>query len=210
MNRDELEFTTALENNAPRYGLRLAAETRERLRQYYAHVSAGNARLHLVAPCSPAEFATRHVLQSLVALRFITQGAHVVDVGSGAGLPIIPCLIARPDLRPTLIEASAKKAIFLRNTLRRLNLQDIARVVAAKFVETPAPAKADYVTCRALERFTEMLQMLVDWSPSSSMLLLFGGPSLRAKIESLGLSYHAQLMPESTQRFLFVVSRVPA
>ncbi len=210
MNRDELELTTALENNAPRYGVRLAAEARERLRQYYAHVSAGNARLHLVAPCSPAEFATRHVLESLTTLRFITQGAHVVDVGSGAGLPIIPCLIARPDLRATLIEASAKKAIFLRDTLRRLNLQDAAQVVASRFAETTAPAAADYVTCRALERFTEMLPSLVDWSPSSSTLLFFGGPSLREKIESLGVSHRAQLLPESTQRFLFVISRVPA
>jgi len=206
MNRDEIEFTTVLENNTPRYGVRLAAETRERLRQYYAHVSAGNARLHLVAPCSPAEFAARHILESLVALRFITAGAHIIDVGSGAGLPIIPCLIAHPDLRVTLIEASAKKAIFLRDTLRRLNLQDAAQVVTARFAETLTPA-ADYVTCRALERFTERLPSLVDWSPPSSTLLFFGGPSLREKIEGLSLSYHAQLMPESTQRFLFVVNR---
>lgn len=209
MAGDEQKFIDALEKHASRYGVQLEAATLKRLRDYYAHVSAWNGRLHLVAPCSPPVFATRHVLESLVALRYLKPGAHVVDVGSGAGLPIIPCLIARSDLRATLIEASPKKAIFLREALRRLNLPDAAQVITARFAETPTPV-ADYVTCRALEKFTEQLPQLVNWSPPSATLLLFGGPALRGEIESLGLSYHAQLMPESEQRFLCVVNRVPA
>jgi 16S rRNA (guanine527-N7)-methyltransferase len=200
------EFSDALEEHAPRYGVRLDTQAVSRLREYYEQVMAWNARLHLVAPCPPAEFATRHVLESLLALAHIAGGAHVADVGSGAGLPLIPCLILRPDLRATLIESSPKKAIFLREALRRVGAHERATVVAARFEKTDAPDAA-YVTCRALDRFTELLPELVAWSPPQSTLLLFGGASLREQLENSGLTYQAQLVPESDRRFLFIVNK---
>ncbi|MCA1850737.1 MAG: class I SAM-dependent methyltransferase, partial [Acidobacteria bacterium] len=62
------EFAKALEKRAGLYQVQLGATERELLRTYYEQVSAWNARLHLVGPSSPAEFATRHVLESLLAL----------------------------------------------------------------------------------------------------------------------------------------------
>jgi 16S rRNA (guanine527-N7)-methyltransferase len=198
------EFSRALSAHAERYGVELSAQAVELLRRYYEHVQAWNARLHLVAPCSPQEFATRHVLESLLALPFLTTGARVADVGSGAGLPIIPCLIVNPTLRATLIEAAAKKSIFLREALRVLGLGDTAAVINSRF-ETTEPAALDFITCRALDRFTEMFPTLLQWSPPASTLVLFGGPTLRQEIEKRSLNYTTVLMPESEQRFLFVV-----
>ena len=54
----------------------------------------------------------------LVLLKHLPANAKVVEVGAGAGLPIIPCLIVRPDLEAVLIEASKKKSVFLREALR--------------------------------------------------------------------------------------------
>src|SRR5947207_12479821 len=93
------EFARALESHAPAYQVQLPPETVAGLADYYRLLSHWNARLHLVAPCTPTEFATRHVLESLVALRFIPEGARFVDVGTGGGLPAIPCLIVCADLR---------------------------------------------------------------------------------------------------------------
>ena len=201
------EFITALRESEPRYGLNLDEEARARLGDYYAHLSRWNARLHLVAPCPPAEFATRHVLESLTAATHLPEGARVCDVGSGGGLPIIPCLIARSDLRrATLVEASTKKAIFLREALSRLALHDRARVVAERFEQMPSP-EADAVTCRALERFTEMYPQLVRWSPRASKFLLFGGHALGDLVrrDDQARAFTAVKMPDSEQRFLFVV-----
>lgn len=198
------EFTNVLETHAQRYGVEPGAQAVARLRRYYEHVLAWNARLHLVAPCSPAEFATRHVLESLVALSHLPPKARVADVGSGAGLPVIPCLIVRPDISATLIEASAKKAIFLREALRLLDERAQARVLNQRF-ETTEVMEVDFITCRALDRFTRMFPRLLAWSPPASTLLLFGGPSLREEIENLSLNYTTVHIPESEQRFLFIV-----
>lgn len=200
------EFTGALAASAARYGVSLRAEEAARLGDYYETVARWNARLHLVAPCPPGEFASRHVLESLTALPFMPEGARVVDVGSGAGLPVVPCLLVRTDLTATLVEASAKKAVFLREALSRLGLRERARVLAERFERAPAPG-ADVLTCRALERFTEMLPALVRWAAGARTLLLFGGPALGAKIESLSLPRRAVLMPDSEQRYLYVVRK---
>ena len=198
------EFTNALEMYAPRYGVELSVQGLVQLRRYYELVGEWNALLHLVAPCSPTEFATRHVLESLLALPFLTPGARVADVGSGAGLPIIPCLILRPDIRATLFEANARKTVFLREALRLLDEGVEAGVIAGRFETMPAP-EVDFVTCRALDRFTAMFSKLLEWSPRASELLLFGGPSLREQIERRSLKYTSVHIPESEQRFLFAV-----
>lgn len=200
------EFASALQEQAPRYDVRLTAPEIARLGEYYEQVMAWNARLHLVAPCSPAEFATRHVLESLLALAYLSDEAHLLDVGSGAGLPAIPCLIVRPTLRATLIESSPKKAVFLREALRRVAPNSKSLVIAERFEKTHAPT-ADFVTCRALDRFLEMFPKLIEWTPPASTLLLFGGEGLREQIEKAALAYSAILIPESERRFLFIIKR---
>jgi 16S rRNA (guanine527-N7)-methyltransferase len=198
------DFIEALSEHAPAFGVQLNSEQEKRLGDYYKIVSQWNARLHLVAPCAPAEFATRHVLESLTALPFLSPLARVVDVGSGAGLPIIPCLIMRPDLQAALVEASQKKAVFLREALRLVEANARAKVIAKRFEETPA-MDADFVTCRAIERFTEKFAELLAWSPPSSTLLFFGGRVLQEQIDKAGLAHQSVLIPESERRFLFII-----
>jgi 16S rRNA (guanine527-N7)-methyltransferase len=176
------------------------------LEQYYELLNVWNARVHLVAPCSPQEFATRHILESLLLLKYLPRDATIAEVGAGAGLPMIPCLIVRPDLRAVLIEASQKKAVFLREALSRTSISMRANVIAERFERLPPPA-VGFVTCRALERFEEMLPHLFEWAPASSTLLLFGGKRLESRIESLGFASSAEVIPQSKARFLFVVKK---
>lgn len=200
------EFDKALAEQAPRYGFELDEEARSRLGDYFELVAAWNPRLHLVAPCPPAEFATRHVLESLMALAFIPDGATLLDVGSGAGLPALPCLVARKDLKGVLIEASQKKSVFLRESLSRLKLSERGRVVLERF-EQVEPPEADCLTCRAIERFTEILPPLLAWAARVPVVLLFGGESLRERLELESVTFETVRVPDSERRFLFVVRR---
>jgi 16S rRNA (guanine527-N7)-methyltransferase len=190
----ELEnFEHSLQANMLAYDVELSGDALERLVSYYSLLIHWNERLHLVAPCSPEEFATRHVLESLMLLRRLPPDAKIADIGSGAGLPIVPCLIARPDLQVTMIESSQKKAVFLREALKAVDRS--ALIVARRFEEIEAP-EVNYVTCRALDQFIRKIPVLVDWAPQGSTLLLFGGENL--------LEGERFLIPGSEKRYLYV------
>lgn len=197
------EFRDELERSAPDFGISFQSAHVTRLSAYYELLLKWNRRLHLVAPCSPSEFATRHVLESLLLTKHLPAGARIVDVGSGAGLPIIPCLLVREDLSATLIESSAKKGVFLQEALRQISPASRTRLVVARFEESP-PLPANFISCRALDRFTELLPRLVEWAPAGATLLLFGGESVRDQISSLITSVQIELIPRSEKRFLII------
>jgi 16S rRNA (guanine527-N7)-methyltransferase len=196
------EFRGALRTNAERYDVQLSEDALRRLCDYYELLLAWNSRLHLVGPCPPTEFATRHVLESLLLLPHLQPGACIADIGSGAGLPIIPNLIARPDIHAALIESSQKKCVFLREALRNTETAAQGVVIAERFENLPCPA-VDYVTCRALDRFTQMFPTILTWSTPRSTLLLFGGEALRRQIERVSLKYSSVTVPDSERRYLF-------
>ena len=199
-------FEQALTTSMRDYGIALRTETIQCLVDYYSLLTRWNERLHLVAPCEPEQFATRHVLESLLLLRFLPPSAGVVDIGSGAGLPIIPCLIARPDLSATLIESSQKKSVFLREALNQIGLSKRAQIIAKTFEETTAP-NVGYVTCRALDKFLNKISVVVEWAPAESVLLLFGGEALRQQLNSLRTHYTEFLIPFSEKRFIYGVTK---
>ena len=199
------EFIARLRSNQKAFGLASTDEVIGRLADYYELVQQHNPLLHLVGPCPPQEFATRHILESLTLLEFLPTNARFADIGAGAGLPSIPCLIARDDLRAVLIESKEKKAGFLQKVLAECQLSDRAEVIDRQFSETRRP-DVSYVTCRALDKFTENLPRLLKWSGDCT-LLFFGGPTLREELEKRKLRIESRLMPFSSQRYLFRASR---
>ena len=183
------------------FGLSLSETDTRRLSVYYELLMEHNALLHLVAPCPPDEFATRHILESLTMLGHLPKYASFVDLGSGGGLPAIPCLLVRDDLRADLIESKEKKARFLELAVEQLELGDRVVVINKQFEEA-VPGDADFVTCRAIERFTDRLPKILKWSKNRSFLF-FGGPTLAVRLDNLKISYSKTLMPLSHKRYLF-------
>ena len=195
------EFVHGLRSNQQFFGLELSDITIDLLADYFDIVQRHNPLLHLVAPCSPEEFATRHVLESLTMLEHLPGDSRFVDIGSGGGLPAIPCLLVRKDLGATLIESKEKKSAFLVNAVEQLGLSKRTSVVNRQFEEAD-PGDAEFVTCRAIEKFTERLPRILKWSKARKFLF-FGGPSLAEKLEELKVPYSKTLMPLSQQRYLF-------
>lgn len=196
------EFIHSIEDNQAAFGIEFTPKIISRLADYFEMVMAANPQLHLVAPCSPGEFATRHVLESSTLLEFLPINAKFADVGAGAGLPSIPCLIARADLRAVIIESKEKKTAFLRDVLFKLELEDRARLISRQFSETERP-DVSYVTCRALDRFIQNLPRLIKWSGDAHRLF-FGGDSMRKALEDGRLIVKQKLMPLSERRYLYI------
>ena len=193
----------ALRQHEQAFGIELTEIQLEKLGDYYQLVQEHNRLLHLVAPCSAEEFAVRHILESLTLLEFLPEGARFADVGTGAGLPSIPCLLVRDDLSAVLIESKEKKAKYLEEATKRLELDDRATVINKQFEEA-RPIEFSFITCRALDKFTEKLPRLIKWAKGRPMLL-FGGKALGEASIKQKLKFTERLMPMSEQRYLFVV-----
>ena len=208
MATQRADFAKAINTKAADFGLAPSGSQVERLADYYELLLKWNQRLHLVAPCSPEEFAVRHVLESLVVLPHLSAGAMAVDVGSGGGLPIIPCLLMRDDLQATLIESSKRKSVFLREALRQMQPSARARIINARFEEVDFPS-SDFLTCRALDRFSELLPLMIQRAHPRTTMLLFAGETLRDQIQALIPSARTEFIPHSDRRFLIIACQNP-
>src|SRR5690349_22498089 len=196
-------FAAALELHAPDFGVELAPEHIAKLQDYYALLLKWYPRLHLVAPCTPEEFATRHLLEALLLLKHLPLNASVADIGSGAGLPIIPCLIARDDLRADLFESSQRKSVFLKEALRMVQRKNGATVLNARF-ETEAVPEVQFVTSRALDKFEELLPLMIEWAPAGVTFMLFAGEAMKKKIQTVLTRTQVERVPQSEKRFLLI------
>ncbi len=197
------EFSAALDEHMAAFGVRLLPDAVGRLAAFYELVGEHNPLLHLVGPCSPAEFAVRHILESLTLLAHLKRNAVVADAGTGAGLPLIPCLLVREDVSGILIENKERKVSYLQTAVAELGIADRAAIAGVQFQEADI-SKATSVTCRAIDKFGQRLPALLKWA-GRRQLLLFGGPSLGSALaESSKRRFTKELMPLSDQRFLYV------
>ena len=198
------QFIKALKTRQNSFSLSLRDVQIERLANYFDLVQQQNEFLNLVAPMTGEEFAIRHVLESLTLLEHLPLKTVIADVGTGAGLPSIPSLIVREGLRGLLIESKEKKVKFLTAAVESLKLEKKVTIVNRQFEETD-PGNCEFVTCRALDKFTAKLPRLLKWARPRG-LLLFGGNSLRDGLHAQRVEFTEKLMPLSEQRFLFVVT----
>ena len=150
MTPDVSRETPALEE---RWGFALPA-----LRQYEQVLATVGLERGLIGPREVDRLWDRHILNCAVLEECIPQGADVIDVGSGAGLPGIPLALVRPDLHITLLEPLLRRSQFLEETVTALGLQDRVRVVRGR-AEDRLVAPAGIVTARAVAA----LDKLVGW-----------------------------------------------
>lgn len=119
--------------------------------QFAELLAAVGVERGLIGPREVERLWDRHLLNSAVIAEAIPEGARVVDLGSGAGLPGVPLCIARPDLHVTLLEPMARRVAWLTEVVDTLSLS--ASVVRGR-AEEPAIkqqlAGADVVIARAV------------------------------------------------------------
>ncbi|CAN5715871.1 hypothetical protein BH24ACI3_BH24ACI3_10000 [soil metagenome] len=196
------EFSRSIQENQADFGLSLNDDQINRLEAFYRLILEHNPLLHLVGPSSDEEFATRHILESLSLLEHLSMQTKIADIGAGAGLPSLPCLVVREGLTAILIESKEKKAKFLEEAVKRLGLTERVTIVAKQFEETDA-ADSAFVTCRALDKFAQKLPRILKWSGERG-LLFFGGENLSKALQAKRVDFVQKLLPLSERRFLFI------
>src|ERR1700716_1420919 len=110
-----------------------------------------NARTNLTAIRDPEEIVRRHFGESLFAAQYLDPDtATLLDFGSGAGFPGLPIALMRPEIHVTLAESQNKKASFLREAVRSLDLPN-AEVWPDRVESMPAIRQFDTVALRAVD-----------------------------------------------------------
>ena len=135
--------------------MELPAIAAESLEVYFDLLARWNARINLTAvqlspPNDPA--IDRLFVEPLAAARYFPdQWAHWFDLGSGGGSPAIPLRLVRQSGALTMIEAKTRKAAFLREVVRALQLSQTS-VENARFqaVASDRAATAQVVSVRAV------------------------------------------------------------
>ncbi|MDR7401060.1 MAG: 16S rRNA (guanine(527)-N(7))-methyltransferase RsmG [Armatimonadota bacterium] len=157
-----------------------------RLERYLDLLAAWSRRARLTAVADPAEAARVHVADSLLCLRAdIPFQSAVVDVGSGAGLPGIPLLIARPDLRVTLVEPSRRKAAFLEMVCAELDLpaEVIAEPSEAVGRDATRRETFDVAVARAVAPLPVLAELLLPLVRPGGKAVLLKGPAAGEEVE---------------------------
>jgi 16S rRNA (guanine527-N7)-methyltransferase len=97
--------------------------TRIDVAQRYADLLAGvGVERGLLGPREVGRLWDRHLLNSAAVAELLDPGERVIDIGSGAGLPGIPLVIARPDLEVVLLEPMLRRSEFLTEAVAELGL----------------------------------------------------------------------------------------
>ena len=159
----------------------LSAHRLDQVSAYLDRLMRWNARMNLTAVRDPEQIVTRHFGESFFAAKQLLGREEpapksATDIGSGAGFPGLPIKIFAPSLRMRLVEAQHRKATFLREVIRDLQLAD-CEVVAerAEALAQAEPGSAELVTLRAVERFQDVLPTAAQLTSNKGRLGLLIG-----------------------------------
>jgi 16S rRNA (guanine527-N7)-methyltransferase len=180
------------------------------IQRYMGMLLAWNEKINLTAIRDPLEMLYRHFCESMYAAVAVPLDAgRLADVGSGGGFPGLALKILRPDLQVFVIESNIKKATFLAEVVRELDLAD-ARVLVSRYEELGEEvAPLDYVCSRALGEFGKFLAWAGSERVAASQAVLWVGGRDIEEIKSVqGWGWREPIsIPHSLQRFLLVGSR---
>jgi 16S rRNA (guanine527-N7)-methyltransferase len=121
-----------LDSGAKELGLQLSPNQLEQFYTYYQELLEWNQRMNLTSITEFRDVQIKHFLDSLtvtLALKQPILDLCLIDIGSGGGFPGLPLKIALPAIKLVLLEATAKKAAFLRYLERKLGLGGVEIVV---------------------------------------------------------------------------------
>lgn len=194
IDRSLVSVTSALAPFPPDPGARAVAEelfdTRLPLTARYAGwlTGPGIAR-GILGPREASRLWDRHLLNCALVADLVPMNSHVVDLGSGGGLPGVVLALARPDLRVTLIDSMLRRTSFLTEVVGDLALTDRVDVVRARAEEMRLAA--DVVTARAVSQLVNVASWSAGLVRSGGLLLAQRGDAAREELVEHAGHVHA-------------------
>jgi 16S rRNA (guanine527-N7)-methyltransferase len=176
------DLRTHIAQRASQVGLSIEPVVVDKLAAYVELLTRWNKTVNLTALAldPPTDDAIdRLLIEPLVAAaRIEARDRLAVDVGSGGGSPAIPMKIAAPGLRMILVESRFKKAAFLREVVRHLELTGVDvenRRLEELATRVDLQGQADIVTLRAVTPTVELWGSIEKLLQPGGRVFWFGG-----------------------------------
>jgi 16S rRNA (guanine527-N7)-methyltransferase len=140
--------------------------------------------VNLTAITRDKEIAIKHIVDSLQLAPHIFDEDSLLDMGSGAGLPIIPLKIVKRETAMLSVDAVAKKIAFQRHVIRLLGLQKI-HALHARIEDLPEKyaGKFSLITSRAFTRLDYFVSMAMPLLARGGRLIAMKGGNAEEEIE---------------------------
>lgn len=179
------EFAQRLARRARRAGIGVPPDLADQLWIYLELLFRWNVKINLTSLSAetPDETIDRLLIEPLIASRHVlVSDRHMIDVGSGGGSPAIPMRLAAPHLKLVMVESKARKSAFLREALRKLEIN--GTVETARFEELLTRPEFhenfDMLTVRAVKVDSRTLSTLQAFVRPGGRILLFGRANQQA------------------------------
>jgi 16S rRNA (guanine527-N7)-methyltransferase len=191
-----MSLAKLLEQGLEHAGLQLTELQQQQLLDYLALLQKWNKVHNLTAVRDPQEMVTLHLLDSLSVMPHVQTG-RLLDVGSGAGLPGIPLAMCLPQLQVTVMDASHKKASFMRQAKAELGLDNL-EVVCGRVEQFKPTQKFEMVISRAFSDLVEFVGLTRHLCASDGRWLAMKGVYPYDELAQLDAQFaelHTQVIP---------------
>ncbi|HXW54934.1 MAG TPA: 16S rRNA (guanine(527)-N(7))-methyltransferase RsmG [Candidatus Cybelea sp.] len=186
------------------YGFSPQDDFADRVRLYSELLLRWNERIKLTTVTDRIQIVRFHFGESLFPIRACRiEKGRLADFGSGAGFPGAPLAMALPGLSVRLIESNGRKAAFLAELKRTINLDNAA--VHARRAETLGPSEQfDFVTARAIGNYPSLLEWArLRLAPGGVVVLWLGAKDVAQIRGARGWAWQDPLqIPETRERFV--------
>ena len=204
LNHDTIKLLVA---GTRTFGISLSSIQIQVLDAYLSHLVTWNERLNLTSIRDPELMVRRHLIDCISVVQFLRPTGHLMDVGSGAGLPGIPIAVLLQEKRVTLLEPRRRRANFLRHLIRMLELKRV-RVLEKRLEELNAQQldRLDETIARSFIDNEGLLRASAKLLPRGGTCLLMHGPKGLAFLESTRSSLealHLRALPPKMYRLPF-------
>ena len=169
------QFDTLFQHIFAQNGLQMHANelntaTFERL---CSHILEVNKIHNLTAIRDGPGVITKHFADSLTVAAYIPQGVSVIGVGTGGGFPTLPLALARPDLRITAIDSTAKKIAHVQNTAKQFGFDGVIAIAgrAEDMAQTKMRESFDIATARAVSELRVLCEITLPFVKVGGKLL---------------------------------------